>query len=755
MAKNFSFNSTISDVQNRIVAASIKDVSNLNLLKSEEAIREVIKSYTERFNATEGMLTNIANYMAKSKDLVRLQDFNDLFESFYIDLSALYNDLEAVDQVLTLNLNRNKNYYLIIKKRIRDLWKRLHLTRLNIYDLSPADESFYESFYSNVASSYISNIKVDKKNGYLYLEPRIRKLYNNFNHIKSVTETNYPVENEDGGVIFTTSPLNDLNVNYDNGSRDMLRNGLWKEEIICSDIPNMTINIGSDTKEIKRNYRGAVSVVDIEYNYPVEINRLDIDVFGEKILDIDSVLYKGKDSDDWKVALLEDDDPLTEPNPFSETKQYSVRGRAFDVISFLNMQKIKVKFLRLVFNQKNYSFLNSNSLPERTVEQQITEDLSQKRYELVKFGTNIEEELTSPIEDTNTSMYSKIMSIVESTRDIQTMLDRINEILVPSVNVLSTNFSTTAKFEVGAWSIEPRIEEYTPLIGKFDSKPYTIRDRHLLSVSLNSEQETPASTSCNWYIQTKGKVIPIQENNSSWRKEPMNIIDMSDHGSFGTWPGSFVLLDFPVDPNNSELIGIFENGQFDYSFDTKIAFLNSRLLYLHDLTEPARGKFSIRYPIALYNCVSQYILSPTSGRDINTDSIIDVPLGIISNRREILKSFIDSVKLINILDEDTDSTKYISDIYTISMGLSTIEEAKLWYGSEFSNCIFIDESIYSQLDGIVNTPFESILVHSESKLSTTKDDMETYYTGTGIGPSDLSILSLQSNLAPLSKQRII
>lgn len=755
MANNFSFNSTISDVQNRIVAASIRDVSNLNLLKSEEAIREVIKSYTERFNAAEGMLTNVAKYMAKSKDLVRLQDFNDLFESFYIDLAALYNDLEAVDQVLKLNLHRNKNYYLVIKKRIRDLWQRLHLTRLNVYDLSPADESFYESFYSNVASSFISNITIDKKNGYLYLEPKIRKVFNNFNHIKAVTETNYPVENEDGGVVFTTSSLNDLNENYSDGTRDILKHGLWKEEILCTDIPSLTLNIGSDTREIKRNYRGVVSIVDIEYNYPVEINRLDIDVFGEKVLDIDAVLYKGKESDEWKIAKLEDDDPMDEANPFSQTKKYSVRGRAFDVISFLNLQKIKVKFLRLVFNQQNYSLLNSNSLPERTAEQQITEDLSQRRYELVKFGTSTEEELTSPVEDTSTSMYSKIMAIVESTRDIQTMLDRINEVLVPSVNVLTTNFATTAKFEVGAWSIEPLIEEYTPLVGKYDSKPYTIKDRHLLSVTLNSEQETPASTSCNWYIQTKGRVIPIQENASNWRKEPLNIIDMSDHGTFGAWPGSFVLLDFPVDPNNSDLIGIFENGQFDYSFDTKIAFLNSRLLYLHDLTEPARGRFAIRYPVALYNCVSQYVLSPKPGNDTNISSIIDTPLGIISSRREILQSFINSTTLNEINDEETNEPRAISDIYTISMGLSTIEEARIWYGSDFSKCIFIDESIYSTINGITNSPFETIVVQSPSKLSTTKANMESFYAGLGVGPSDLTILSIQPNLAPLSQQRII
>lgn len=750
MTTSFSFKSTINDIQNRIVASSIKQISNLDLLKSEEAIREVIKSYTERFNAAEGMLTDISKYVAKSKNIVQLKDFNDLFESLYIDLSALYNDLEVVEEVLQLNLHRNKNYYLTLKKRLRDLWQRLSLTRLNIYDLSPGDESFYESFYSNVSSRYVANIRVDKKNGYIHIKPRLKKIFNNFNHIKSVASTTYPVDNEDGGVVHTTNLLNDLNKNYSDGTRDLLKNGLWKEEILCSDIPNMLVNIGSSSVPIRRNYRGVVSLVDIEYNYPVEINKLDIDVFGDKILDIDAVLYKISDSDEWRIAKIEQDDTLISANPNSESRMSSVRGRAFDVISFLNIQKIKIKHLRLVFNQQNFVFLNSDKIPERTVDQQINDDLSERRYELVKFGQSTEEELSKPVEDTNRSLYSQIMSIVESTRDLQAMLDKINRVLVPDVNVLNADFGKTSKFELGAWSVEPTYEEYLPVVGKFDSKPYMIRDRHILSVSINSTQETPKSSTCNWYAQTKGKVIPIVENDSIWRKEPINIIDLSTIGDFGKWPGSFILLDVPLDPNNSDYIGIYENGEFNYQLSTEIAFLNSRLLYLHKLTEPAGARYVVRYPTALYNTITQYILSPKEGSQAKEIATIpDIPLGVTASRREILQGFINRFKINTI--------GLLSDYYTITIGLSTVEEAKLWYGHSFPTCIFIDESIYNLLitSTIETSPYFDLLTISNSKLTTTLSNIEAYYTGVGVGPSNFDILATNANIAPLSRQRTL
>lgn len=754
MTTPFNFTSSVKNIQNTMIASTIKEVSNLDLLKSEEAIRAVIKSYTDRFKSVEGMLTDISQYVAKSETVIRLDDFNKLFESIYIDLSALYHDLDIVDTVLSLNLNRNKNYFLVIKKRVRDLWQRLELTRLQIYDLAPSDESFYESFYSAINSTYVSNIIVDKKNGFIVLDSKRRRLLNDIPYIKSVTATTYPVENEDGGVLFTTSPLNDINKNYTEGTRDLLSDGLWKEQVLCKDIPDMVVNIGSDAKRINRNYRGVVSLVDIEYAYPIELNRIDIDVFGEKVLDIDCILYKSNDNDDWTPAQFEREDPLEQANPLLDLKYKSVGGRAFDVISFLNIQMIPVKQLRIVFNQQNYSLLDSESLPEKTLEDQIELDLSERRYELVKFDASLESELVTPVNENNRSLYNKIISIVESTRNVELILEKINKVLVPELKTITAAYSKTAMFEVGAWSIEPMIEEYTRLQGKYDSKAYSIRDKSLISVQLKTSQEVPNATTCNWYVTMNGTNIPIVENNLSWRKEPISIVNREFLSNFSDWPGTFILLDFPIDPLRSDQLGIYENGVFNYNFTTKIAFLNSRLIYLHDLSDPNlrypifRSEFVIRYPIAKYNCINTYVLNYK-----NNQELTPISLGIVSARRDMLESFAE--KVTSRLDLVDGSPTQISSNYTISSALATVEEAQSWFGSNYAACIFIDESVKDVLDLNGIGTVSSVITNSISKLTTTLADVNLYYQGAGVGLSDLGSISIFPNVAPLSLKRII
>lgn len=750
MTTQFNFTSSIKDIQNRIVSSTIKEVSNLDLLKSEEAIKAVIRSYTDRFRSAEGMLTNISKYVAQSKEVIKVDEFNNLFESLYIDLAALYNDLELVDNVLSLNLGRNKNYFLVIKKRVRDLWQRLELTRMQVYDLAPSDESFYESFYSAVNSVDTANVQVDRKNGFISLQGVRRRLLNDYPYIKTVSTTTYPVENQDGGVLFTTDPLNDINASYTDGEHDLLSDGLWKEQVLCKDVPNMVVNIGSDAFPIRRNYRGVVSIVDIEYAYPIELNRLDIDVFGEKVLDIDCLLYKLNDTDEWSTATFEAEDPLEAANPIADIKFNTVSGRAFDVISFLNIKRTKIKHLRLVFNQQNYSLLDTDTLPERSLEDQVNWDLSERRYELVKFHATLEEKLRTPVNEGNLSLYSKVISVIESTRNIEVILSKINDILIPPVKSITTNFSKTAMFEIGAWSIEPMVEEYTRLQGRYDSKSYKIRDKNLISVQLKTSQEVPSSSTCNWYIGINGSDLPIMENDEYLRKEPFYIINSFLSGTdYSTWPGSFILLDFPIDPTKIDMVSVFENGIFNTNFTTRIAYLNSRLLYLPDLTDPFKAEFVIRYPVAKLNCVNLYALNAKS-----SEGTKPISLGIVSSRREILEFFINLAKSRIDLDENGNSTT-LSTNYTISNTLATIEEAQHWFGYSFMSCIFIDDTVVQYLDLSDIGSLSSIVTIGISKLGSSLQDAQNYYSDLGAGPSDFSSLAVYPNVAPLTNKRII
>lgn len=748
---DFNFRSSIKDVQNRLISQSIRNTSNLELLNSEESIQAVIKSYTDRFNSIGGMLFDVSKYIVKSKEVIDISSFNEIFDSIYIDLASLYADLDLVENVLNLNLQRNKNFFLVIKKRIKDLWSKLNLTRLYIYDQNPADESFYESFFTNLNATRVQNVKIDKKNGFLHLSPKLRRVHNESFEIKKITTSTYPVNSDNGGALHTTSELNTLEENYNNGPRDMLKNGLWKEEIICKEIPNLIHNIGSATASFKRNYKGILSLVDIEYAYPVEINRLDADIYGDKPVLIDAILYKSTENDDWHVANFSLEDPLEEDNPNTITKRNAVRGEAFDVIPFYNISKIRAKYLRLVFNQRSYEFVDSDDSGKSDLDLKINNDLSQRRYELVKFGANYQESLATPVNDENTSLYNKIIKVIDSVSNIESILNKIEELLIPSLDVVTYDFSRAIKFELGAWSIDPTLEIYEKGKGIFDSIAYELRDKSLSSVSIKTGQKVPEATTCNWYVNINNRDVPIAENGTVIRKEPIEPISMSKYSNFKHWsPGSFISLDFPLDPLNISKVGIYTNGQFHTVEEGKIAALNSKLLYIKNLEDPYRSEFVIRYPCAMYSSVNLYTLSLKPSASTGSEFL---PLGIIASRREVLEDFIDSVKYRNTTGALF--SHYLNKKYSINNIQATYLEAKDWFGANFESCLFIATEVLDYLDQDDLLKYKYVIRKGDSKLGSTKNNMLNYFSGNDYGYSDLNILGSIANVAPLGLVRTL
>jgi len=753
MNESFSFNSQIKNIQNSLISQNIRDSSNLELLNSEEAIRNVIKSYTDKFQALGGVLIDISKFVVNSKDLIKTKDFNDLFEGIYIDLYALYRDLAIVNKVMDLNLQRNKNYFLVMKKRIRDLWNKLNLTRSYIYDGNPADESFYESFSTDINADFVRDILIDKKTGFMYQRPVNTETHNKAFQIRTITTTTYPEPSDNGGVFKSTNVLNTFEDNYTNGPRDMMQNGLWKEEYYSNVIPNLSLNIGSDEYPIYRSYRGVVSLIDIEYSYSIEFNRIDFDIFGDKPLIIDAILYKQIAEEPWKVVNFIPEDPLHKVEDVYEFKKFAARGAGFDILSLSNIDKVRVKYLRIVANQENYIHMNSNSIEATTVESKINSDLSERRYEVVKFNKDIDSFLSCPKNDANKSLYNKIIDIIETTSSIEKILKEIEELLIPQVNVVDINFFNILKYEIGLWSIEPKLELYTHTNGVFNSKPYYLKDKAMISASLNTKQTTPGATTCNWYISIDDKNIPILENSSNFRKEAFVPFDVSNYSNFDTWKsGCFIQLDFPIDCTAASEIIIYTNGDLEANVDAKIAFLNSRLLFMYNILDIYKSNYVIRYPVSLYKTVNLYVLSPKPSTD-RTNKFMS--LGIVSTKREILEAFINDNKYIV---KNIDGTNhYLSDDFIVTNAISSIEEAKDWFGNEFTSCLSID---YNVLDDIDTTTEEYLRYNTEislnnSKLQSTYIDVQNYILGDIGGFSDLSIIGSIQNIAPLPNTKEI
>jgi len=755
MAEQFNYKNTIKNVQSRLISQSIRDTSNLDFLKSEEAMAEVIKSYQERFKVSKGMLFDAARYVVEAADLIKIEAFNEMFESLFIDLSALYNDLDLVDQTLKLNLGRNKNYFSVVKKRVKDLWNKLHLTRLLVYDENPSDESYYESFFTKINAKRLKDAIVDKKSGYLYLDKEYSRTHTTSAIIKNITSTTYPEHNDNGGVRFTTSELNSYEDNYQNGPRDMIENGLWKEQVLCNEVPDIAIDIGSSNPVINKNYRGIVSLIDIDFVYPVEINRLDFDVFGDFITKVDAVLYKTNSNDEWATADIVSPNRVVIEDDYT-AKTSPVRGEAFDVISFQNINKISAKHIRVVLNQENYIFLDSKDVREKTVDEKIQTDLSERRYELIKFGSNIDDILSKPVNDENSSLYFRILDIIESTNNIDKILEKIDELINPKIKVVAYDYERTSKFEIGAWSIEPKIERYTQTVGIFDSMPYTIQDRSLTSVALVTKQVEPKSTTANWYIGIGSKNIPIVENNKIIRKEPLYPFDMSAFPNYSTWTGgTFFLLDCPIDTILSDYIYISVNGESFEQISSygSIVYLNSRLIYIHNISNPFEAIYTIKYPVALYSAVNLYILKSKPG----TDGPISVTLDVIATRFEVLKAFIKESGWTSKTQTDNENNALtLNDLFEVTSAVSTLDEAKLWFGEDFNLALFVGDKINEHFNiTLSNSIYNSIIGGGEAKTMATYSDVLQYIGGSNEGRADLQLLGSMANVAPLSETRII
>ncbi|MCK9428871.1 MAG: hypothetical protein M0R17_02520 [Candidatus Omnitrophica bacterium] len=747
----FSYNSQIKDIQNSLISENIRSVSNFELLNSEEAIKNVISSYIDKFNSLGGMLTDISKFIVKSKDIINSKQFDDLFQSVYIDIYALYNDLNIVSNVLNLNLNRNKNYFLIIKKRIRDLWNKLNLTRSFIYDSNPSDESYYESFYNDINSLILKDVLIDKKSGYLYINPIYTETHNKSFQIKSINSVTYPEPNDNGGVYKNTNILNTFEDNYKNGPRDMLQNGLWKEEIYTNVIPELSLNIGSDSRIIQRNYKGIVSIIDIEYSYSIEFNRIDFDIFGDKSLTIDAILYKQNIDDEWNILNYENIDNL-DSNNLTNLCQYSVRGSDFDVLSFYNIEKINVKFLRIVVNQEHYIQLNSDYIKNISIEDKMFNDLSERRYDIVKFNKNINSFLSSPIIDENKSLYNKIINIIESTSSIEKILYNIENLLLPKTDIVEINFSNVLKYEIGLWSIEPKLELYSYLNGVFSSNKYKLNDKVLNSISLNTKQSLPGSTTCNWYIEANNKEIPIVENTSKYRKEPIKEFDVSSYSNFSGWVdrgGIFTLLDFPIDSVKYQEIVIYNNGVLQENIINNIAFLNSRMIYINGIKDVKNNNYVIRYPLSFYKTINVYVLSSKTN-----NSYKYISLGIISTKKEILEAFINDIRY-SVLNSDG-SRQYLKDDFIVTNAVTTSDESKYWFGPSYENCLFIDRSIYNLIDTSLNyDKYSNAILIDDSKLSSNLSNLNDYFNLSSYGFSDFSIIGSVSNIAPISNIKVL
>jgi len=744
MAETYKITDELKNIQNILIKNTIKANTNVQLLRSEEAIRSVYASYADKIQKVGSKIFDVNDHIVEAQDLITKDYFDELFSDIYIDLKSLYQYIKYIDDLLDINLQKNKKFFNTLEKKIIELENKLDLAKLNINTIVTFDKVYFEGFNSKSKSGYYYNMDVDKKTGHITLQPIITKRLNKKHYIKKVTSTLFPVANAEGGVHVKTNELNTYEESYRlDGTNDMLENGLWKEQVFTNEIPDILTHINNNVSygsapEITINTQGLVSYVDIEFRHAININTLDIDLFGEHETSILHILYKVNEDDPWQPFTKLSKRLIDGVEYFYD---YFTESSDFNVIKYRNLELINTRFIRIVFNQKNYSLIKNNISNVASLEQKINDDLSERRLDLVKLDGGNAGLPAIPKSYNYDSMYSELTNIVENSSNIAEMLTNIIDTLEPTVKTKDINFNKTLQYELGAWSIEPKLQQYHG-IGKYKSANYEFNTKSLVSASLITKQEDIKENTCSWYISdTKNTlVVPVIPNDERIRKEQIYVVENDNYfKNCGYTDGTLIQLDFPLDRRYKNVISLYEDGRVINYSEMEIYFLNSTLLYITNIKDHTIHNYVIKYIPAKYDMVSVYRLVKNGEYEgeinLNFDTLhIDNVLeyNILAPRESLLKLFLDKTDLNNN--------------YTIKRVYCTKSEYD-WYFKR--NNIAVSTVYYDLYESVLNEYFS---------INTTGLFLEQYVTLGGV--PIFSAEELEPNLyawptIPLNNERSI
>lgn len=609
----------IASVQRQLISNHVSDISNVQAIKSETVIKDILKSYSDKFANLGEQLTSLTKLSIDERSLISKDQFNNILLNLYIDVKSLYSQLDIIDEQLDLNLTRNKNFFSILKRRTQDLNNQLHQIQVNIDDSSIYDETYFESFSNSIGSHKYIDVDVDKKSGLLKLNPVKTEFQNKSFLIKDIKSTIIPFITDDGGVIDSTSEYNTFEYNYSKKElKDMLVDGLWKHQLFCNDIPIIKYNINPDTdgSPMYIQTTGIVAIVDIVFTRTVDINTLDVDLFGEFKTDLLSVLYLNEYKDHDNISKLRWVPIRSNSRPEYTPEQNAALGVTsnFDYIQINNIKNIQTSSIRLVFNQKNFTTSVGNNSDLENISSKINNDMSQKR--LIPIETKIEFDDGPGVDDSFElkSLKIKVYDIIESTYSIQQTLNEIILLFDPMPQLSLVDVSKLLKYELGAWSILPSFNTYIGS-GTFISSEYTIRDKSLLAVSLITKQTEPVLSTVNWEILSpdESKSFPLLERDKKYRIEPVKVINNAYMTQLGYTTGSIIKLDFPINILSLAGIDMYINGVKknlnEYLVAGKIFFFNSRTFFIDGITDINKYTYLIRYIPSFHDTCYIYTIS--------------------------------------------------------------------------------------------------------------------------------------------------
>lgn len=704
-------------------------------IKSEKEYKDTIAGILANIDTSFSRITTLNKYKVTGDDTVFSKNLSELFRDLEADIRILHSEVYNAKLVLDISLSRNKIFFSRIKEKISAMYKEIAKFRETSFNVESADYLFFESFDAENSSMVLNGMTIDSKTGEAHLTPVSITIYNNSSDINSVEVSIYPVSNIDGGTYDTTNPSNTLPQNYLKGSRNMLKSGLWKVQMITAGIPSVKLDLfGKGYNE----YRGVVATVDIEFTSLKLINEIGIDPFGEFSTTIAGIQYKTSTDGSWQL--------VTSTNPDGTKQGASDTGS--DWIYFRNLDTFSAKWLRIVFLQENFSTVQKLLNSVDTMVDQVVRDLVERRYEETSYSFKFVDQLPrAKTEEDHSSLYSEVMNAIETAPDVESLENRVSDLIIPKPKKIEKDISNWKIYNLGMWSFEPKQVLYnSKSVGTYYSHDprglagFRMDKGAPTQVTLYTRQTEPGNTMIEWsLVNDDGTVeIPIMPVGSTWRSEAISYANYTplenERSSLNLTNKSTVIkLDFPVHTAYTGEIYIYQNGKLvASSFSNEgISFLNSTELYLSSL-DLSNGKiYTVKYIPAFIDTVECWILSPNTVPTIKDDDTINID---VSNGLVFANKFVaDSVKTILEGINIQEGVAQIAGKYSDPIRcLCTTREYYDWFSDGRANA-FVDELFMDNGIDVVKLLTENGLVES-IKWSTSSTKLSYFYNKQLAGP---------------------
>ena len=689
---------------NQEVNLRLTQLTSQGLIKSEDEYKNIIQTTLNSIDKNLSRITDLKKYTVKTDDTISSKQLNNLFIDLQSDMRILHQEMADINRVINLTYETNKLFYRRLKNRLAVIWKEIELFRQQSFNIESSTYTFFESF-SDSSEMYLVDLLVDTKTGILGITPAFINSFSDSSDVALVEMTLYPEPNKDGGLFDTTTAENTFSYNYTsaNGDRMMLKNGLWKVQMLTAAVPELALdifNVGTTT-----SYRGVIAQVDITFVGQKMINKIDIDPYGDFSTTILGMSYLPDETSGSWINVTDDSKNV-------------ISGSDVDWIVFKNFTPFSAKKLRLMVYQPNYQNINRLLNSVDSMVDSMVQGLVEKRFDKINYQYNGPEEFPQYNSFEDGDIYDEVMDVIENGGQIATLESKITDLLVPQPIAIQGDITNWKLFNMGAWEIDPQNVGYAPnAMGIYISHDpndhtagYKMTNGTPTYARLYTTETEDNTCSVEWslladvdgvnYVE-----IPIMSNTENTRTESVDTASYIPL-QYAIKPyrtninynnlSSMIKLDFPIHPSYVSEITVLENGNSFIVYDLSYAdFYNSTELYLPTANFNSNSSYVIKYTPAIIDTVKVWTLVPNitpSNGVIDFGSMCAFANSIAAdNMINILQNF----KAASNTPKPSNIS--IAGSYTKVFHLCTRTEFDAWFNKGQVNT-FIDAAVESATD---------------------------------------------------------